>query len=623
MRRLVAVAAVAVVLLAGLVYGQTDTLVVIHINDTHSHLMPFGPKTASGVPKIGGMARAAHVIKELKSAATKSLLLHGGDLMVGDFMYTRFRGVAELRILKELGFGAICVGNHEFDEGPAFLAQAYKDAGLPTDEFAILTANVDMRADTALSRLVRPYTIKDYGTFRVGIFGLTPPMANSFSYPQPDSVTDFVAAARAAIDSLRQKVDILLCLSHLGVDDDQVLAADVSGIDVIVGAHSHTVLEEAIPVVNPAGDTTWIVQAGSHYRYVGTFKLIWQEPKARFAGYHLIRIDENVPEDPEVGGEIAALVDTLKNDPRYGDVYHQVLAEAAVDVERTVGEGRERDTGIGNLITDALRAAAGADVAIDVHGYISEKLWAGPLTGADIFHIAYYGYDPTTGHGLNVVKVGLKGKDIRMGMEYTLRNCKTNGDLTPEVSGMQVLYNSKSFVLMVRELTVNGSPIVPDSVYSVAMTDGLAAFLGSAGLAAEYVEPVGVSEYQALVSWIQAHSPVNYGTEGRIVDVSVTHVSGGRPEAIQDFGLSAGYPNPFNARTVFVYQVPAGRFSLSVFDVRGHLVKHLGGESTTGEFGRLVWDGRDTTGRSVATGVYIVRLEAAGRVATRKVVLVR
>ncbi|NOZ57345.1 MAG: T9SS type A sorting domain-containing protein, partial [Calditrichaeota bacterium] len=134
---------------------------------------------------------------------------------------------------------------------------------------------------------------------------------------------------------------------------------------------------------------------------------------------------------------------------------------------------------------------------------------------------------------------------------------------------------------------------------------------------------VGVSEYQALVSWIQAHSPVNYGTEGRIVDVSVTGISEEHSNEPRDFSLSAGYPNPFNARTVFVYRVPAGKFSLSIYDVRGHLVRRVTGQSTTGELGRVVWDGRDSLGQSVATGVYVVRLQASGQVATRKVVLVR
>lgn len=612
-----------VLLAAGDAWAQTDTLVVIHINDTHSHLMPFGPKTESGVPKIGGMARAAHIIKQLRDAAGKSLLLHGGDLMVGDFMYTRFRGVPEMQILKDLGFGAICVGNHEFDEGPDFLVQAYEDAGLPTPDFAILSADLDMSQDSALAALVRPWVVKDYGTFKVGILGLTPPMTNDFSYPDPVHITDFVEAATAAVDSLSGRADVILALSHLGVDDDQVLASQVPGIDVIVGAHSHTVIEQAIPVVNPESDTTWIVQAGSHYRYVGTFKLVWNGSGARFTGYHLIPVNEAVPEDPEVAARIEALVDTLKADPRYGDVYGEVLAQAAVDVERSVGSGREKDTGIGNLITDALRAAAGADVAIDVHGYISEKLWAGPLTGADIFHIAYYGLDPVTGHGLNVVKVGLKGQDIRMGLEYTLRNSKTNGDLTPEISGMRVLYNSKSFVLMVKELTVNGEPIVSDSVYSVAMTDGLAAFLGSAGLTPEYVTPVGISEYRALVDWIQAHSPVNYGTEGRIVDVSVTGVETDRADTPKRFNLSPAYPNPFNSQTVFVYEVPDGEYTLGVYDVRGRLVRRLAwGQSGAGPR-RAVWNGRDRTGRSVPSGVYLIRLEAGGQVATRKVVLVR
>ncbi len=605
--------------------AQTDTLVVIHINDTHSHLVPYGPKNAEGVPKLGGLARAAHIVRELQARATKTLELHGGDLMVGDFMYTRFRGIPEIRVLKSLGWDVWTIGNHEFDEGPDFLDEALAEADVPDDSLVVISANLDLSQHPGLAGKVRPYTIRDYGDFKVGIFGLTPTMTNDYSRPSPVVVTDPFEAAAATVDSLRGRCDILLCLSHLGFGDDQELAARVGGIDVIVGGHSHTAIETAVPVLNPDADTTWIVQAGAHYNYVGTFRLVRQGGGFVFRDYRLIPVDDTVEEDPEVARIVQALKDTLAADPRYGDVYGEVIGQALVDMDRKVGPGPEKDTPVGNLITDALREAAGTDVAFEVHGYISDKLWAGPITPADVFHIAYYGYDARTGHGHNVLRIGLTGSQIRLGLEYTLKNGARDSDLWPEVSGMRVVFDSRSLLLLVKEITVGGEPINPDSVYSVALTDKLAEFLGAAGLEPMYVEPAGVSEYMALVNFVRAHTPIEYHAEGRIYDRAATGVEEGRSgELPTSLGLR-NWPNPFNQSTVIAFTPQTGARGpgeLYVVDARGRRVRTLW-RGQIGARRRVTWDGTSDEGVLLPSGLYLAVLRAPGSVVVRKMLLLR
>jgi 2',3'-cyclic-nucleotide 2'-phosphodiesterase (5'-nucleotidase family) len=620
------------ILLVGLVLwsrvapAQPDTLVVIHINDTHSHLVPYGPKDARGIGKLGGIARAATVVREIQATARHTLELHGGDLMVGDFMYTRFHGVPEIRLLLSLGWDAWTVGNHEFDAGPDFLLMSLSEAGVPTDSFAVISANLDLSRHPGLAGRIKPYVIRDYGSFKVGVFGLTPLMANTYSRPAPVVITDPLIAARAMIDTLRTRCDAIICLSHLGFGDDQRLAASVGGIDVIVGAHSHTVLPTAVAVANPASDTTWIVQAGSHYDYVGTFRLIRLASRFRLSDYRLLPVDDTVPEDAEVAAVVAALRDTLAADPRYGDVYGEVVGEALVDMDRQVGSGREKDTPVGNLIVDALREAAGADVAIDVHGWISDKLWAGPITRADLFHIAYYGLDPITGHGFNVMRIGLTGSQIRLGMEYTLRNAPQDGDLWPEVSGMRVVYDSRSFLLLVKEITVGGAPLKTDSVYSVAVTDGLAAFLGAAGLTPVYIQPVGISEYEALVNFARTHSPLGYRLEGRIVDLAApAGVRGSSVEVLGSFPLLQSWPNPFNQATVIRLEfgpVPPEAFSLYILDAKGKRVRtlHEGPPDGRREF---AWDGSSDDATPLPSGLYLAILQADRQTAVLKMLLLR
>ncbi len=127
-------------------------------------------------------------------------------------------------------------------------------------------------------------------------------------------------------------------LSHLGLAYDEGLAAAVPGIDFIVGGHDHLTLTEAIPVANPAGKTTWIVQAGEFYEHVGKLRFTVDADQVTFDDYQLIDVDENVPPAPRV----QAVVDSLKAGivARYGDVYGTVLADAADDVRKTYDPDR-------------------------------------------------------------------------------------------------------------------------------------------------------------------------------------------------------------------------------------------------------------------------------------------
>ncbi len=180
---------------------QVDTLTVIHVNDTHSHLVPYGPKdkNSNGFGTRGGIARAATYIGGIQAAEENVLFLHAGDLFVGDFMFNKYFGVAELQLLAQLGCDALTLGNHEFDLTPEVLKLALTEAGFPMPGFDILSANLDMTADPDLAALVQPYTIRDVGNLRVGIFGLTTEATNVFSMPAPVTVTSCIEGAFAAV----------------------------------------------------------------------------------------------------------------------------------------------------------------------------------------------------------------------------------------------------------------------------------------------------------------------------------------------------------------------------------------------------------------------------------------
>ena len=136
-----AVALVAAVLLPAAIAASPTTITVLHVNDTHSHLDAFGPKDFHLDGTLGGLAKAATVIREARRHETNTLLLHAGDAFVGDFFFNTTLGVAELSLLKSLGLDAMTVGNHEFDNGPGLLTQTL--SMVPGGPPAMLSANVD------------------------------------------------------------------------------------------------------------------------------------------------------------------------------------------------------------------------------------------------------------------------------------------------------------------------------------------------------------------------------------------------------------------------------------------------------------------------------------------------
>jgi len=512
----------AIVLAACTARAATDTLTIVHVNDSHSHLLPHGPKDAFGVGTRGGIARAASVIGQILAAEEDALFLHAGDIFIGDFMFNKYFGVAELQILAQLGCDAVTIGNHEFDLTPDGLKLALSSAGFPIPGFDVLSANLDMSADPALDYFVEPYVIKDVGDLKVGIFGLTTEETNAFSMPSPVVITSCVDGAVAAVTALQGNCDLIVGLTHLGFEVDQLIAANVPGIDLIVGGHSHDLVPDPVAVTNPLGGITWVVQAGEFYQYVGKTTVACGAKGAEIIDYQLIPIDSSVPEEPTVAAIVGGLIAGLESDPRYGPVYSDVIAEAEVDIPRDLIDGY-KDVPLGNLVTDGFRQATGTDVALTVWGFITQGIFAGPLTGSDIFQAVPYGYDTISGHGFRLATFELSGMELIMGLEFTTDQASAMRDLYIQVSGMRFGYDStRPMGEKVQWALVNGQPIDPMATYTITTNSGLAGFLSMAGLTPQNLQDAGCTEYEAVRDYIAGHSPVNHGYEGRIVDVSET-----------------------------------------------------------------------------------------------------
>lgn len=250
---------------AKLLSGTASAITILYTNDTHARLDPF-PENAVEFAGLGGIARRASLVKKIRSSQKNILLLDAGDVFQGTPWFDVYGGEVDLKLMTEMGYDAMAVGNHEFDRGPEGFAEAAQKAGFP-----ILASNYDT-SGTAMNPYVRRLIVREFEGFRIGIFGLGIELKGVVPKALYGDVKhrNPVAWANGMVNSLRDyhKCDYIICLSHLGYHygdgrmDDLTLAETVSGIDLIIGGHTHTFLDYPVEVANPEGNITRITQMG-------------------------------------------------------------------------------------------------------------------------------------------------------------------------------------------------------------------------------------------------------------------------------------------------------------------------------------------------------------------------
>jgi 5'-nucleotidase len=243
-------------------------LTILYTNDTHSSVQP-GPQGE------GGLARRAAVINKIRRKVPHTLLLDAGDVFQGTPWFQRFGGGFQFRMMSKMGYQAMVLGNHEFDHGMETLADAIRQE----DNFPLLAANYDV-SDTPLNGLIQPFTVLEYDSARVGVFGLGIALDGLVDDSKWKGlrVRNPITVARGMVRSLRtyKECDVVIALSHLGYDypqsqqtSDRLIARRVEGIDLIIGGHTHTELERPERVEHSSGWVTTITQAGSNGTRIG------------------------------------------------------------------------------------------------------------------------------------------------------------------------------------------------------------------------------------------------------------------------------------------------------------------------------------------------------------------
>ncbi|MBO7478879.1 MAG: metallophosphatase [Bacteroidales bacterium] len=267
------------VAIACLTFSMSDAqrLVILHTNDTHSQIEPLRTGRNEG---LGGVDRRLQFIDSVRHeyGKKKVLLLDAGDYNQGTPYFTMAKGDLEQALMNALGYDAITLGNHEFDNGLDELARR-----ISTSKCPILMCNYGVEG-TPLEPYVKPYTIIKRGGLKIGIVGATSYLESNVMYEYIKNMEhlDTVAEVNKWADYLKnsEKCDMVIFLSHLGFDggdydrpSDHVVAAESSNIDIIVGGHSHTFIDEPSYVVNKKGKEVIIVTAGAQGVEIGELKV--------------------------------------------------------------------------------------------------------------------------------------------------------------------------------------------------------------------------------------------------------------------------------------------------------------------------------------------------------------
>ena len=454
--------------------GGKKTFTILHTNDMHSSFIGMGPAsdyspfTLNDDQTRGGYARLAGLIAKRKKARADQgpvLVLDAGDFSMGTAFGAATRETGgELQLMSLMGYDATTFGNHEFDLGPDGLGKAIGVAAKAGRVPAVLASNTNFtKNDATLADLqrvskdgvVRRHLVIERGGIRFGLFGVLGKEAIFYTTGGAVTFSDAIETAKEMVKVLREreKVDVVIALSHGGLEkgkdgrftdgDDVRLAKAVPGIDVVIGGHSHTELQEAI-IVN---GRTPVVQTGLEGRNLGELVITLDGGTLTVESYQLYAIDDTIPADRAIADEIDKLKKSVTEAvfSSRGYSIDQPLAVVPRDLPNTFTD-IAAGTILANLVTDAFRKATNADIGFTANGMMRagfKRGKSGVLTVYDVFAVAPLGagaVDTTAGSAL--VTGYFTGLELKHLLEFSLvDNPAHPGEYFPRASGMRFRYD--------------------------------------------------------------------------------------------------------------------------------------------------------------------------------------
>jgi len=493
----------ALLLAGGCAHQRSGTLTVLHTNDQHSQ---FAAAPATWVqkdpkPRIGGLVALENQIRKARENYKATLLLDAGDFMTGTpiakLKVEGALGGAYIQMLNDMGYQALTLGNHEFDEGQENLMGLVRLA-----RYDILSANL-YKDD----RLFAPksHAIYEIGGLRVGLIGLT--LTDLFDMTARKNlegirVLDPAASAQKIIDEIDGRTDLIILLTHMGVEADRDLAKKIRGADIIIGGHSHSRLNK--PIIE---NGVLIVQADSKTRYLGRLTVDVAGDAVVRHDYALIPcwVDSVTQPDPLLAGRIKEYQQQIDAD------YGRTIGQLTTDWQRN----SQGESNIGNYIADVMRLTAAADFAVINSGGIRKDMPAGPIKKLDIVEIL-----PFTN---TLVTFTCTGEELMKIIQSNVRSAAREEPGVLQVSGLKYQYRvTPGGTIEITGAMINGNAIDPQATYTGATIDFILF-----GQAERYFgfAPTGKTENtnqilsDVVVTHIETQPAVASSIEGRMVRI--------------------------------------------------------------------------------------------------------
>lgn len=442
------------------------TLTILHTNDFHARFEPIS-KYDSGCSAeddaagecFGGSARLVTAVSEARARSNNSILVDGGDQFQGTLFYTYYKGALAAEMMNKMGYDAMTVGNHEFDDGPEVL-RGFMDAV----DFPVLMSNADVTREPLLADSLPKSVVIERGGEKLGLIGLTPQDTDELASPG-DNITfsDPVAAVQGEVDKLtEQGVNKIIVLSHSGYGVDQRVAAETTGVDIIVGGHSNTLLSNTSdrasgPYPTMVGDTA-IVQAYAYGKFLGELNVTFDDAGniTQAMGEPLI-IDAAVAADEATAARIAEAAAPLD------EIRNRVVAETSTEIVGAREQCRATECAMGNLIADAMLARVkdqGIDIAIQNGGGIRASIDAGEVTMGEVLTVLPFQNTLST--------FQVTGATIVAALENGVSQHEEGAGRFPQVAGMSYVFDlAQEPGSRISDVMVGGAPIDPEKVYGV------------------------------------------------------------------------------------------------------------------------------------------------------------
>ncbi|MES0198307.1 5'-nucleotidase C-terminal domain-containing protein [Mesorhizobium sp. M0011] len=538
MKKLAAIAALsasALGLSAGASFADY-TLKILHINDWHSRIEGNNKyeSTCSADEEtkgecIGGAGRLITAIAQerKKLEGQNVLLLSAGDNFQGSLFYSTYKGKVEGEFLNEMKFDAMALGNHEFDDGEVALAPF-----LDMIKFPVLGANVKANAQSKLGDRIKPSVVVEVGGQKIGIIGAITNDTPDLASPGPNvAIEDDVKSITAEVEKLKgEGVNKIIAVTHIGYRRERDVIAKIPGIDVVVGGHSHSLLSNTDPkaegpyptmVDNPDGYKVPVVQAASYSKYLGEFKVVFDDNGVvKSASGDPIYLDKSITPDPAVLArikELGAPIEALKN---------KEVAETTDVIDGSRESCRTRECAMGNLVSDAVLdrvKGQGVEIVISNGGGLRASIDKGTVTMGEVLAVLPFQNTLAT--------FQISGKDLVAGLEGGLSQVEDGAGRFPQVAGLKYSFDKSVAPNAGRVKSVEvmeggaWTPIKPDKDYLVATNnyvrqggDGYKIFADKAKNAYDY----GPGLEQVVADYLGAHRPYTPKLDGRITEIAAT-----------------------------------------------------------------------------------------------------